>query len=209
MCIASFPVQQTARKLTEWLRDWDDVPWQQCRSPIWFCHLGGFQKQAMIYCTLNGLYTMQSLCWVCTMAECRWICFGCPFEVVFKGKQKKAPFKPGGGMPEVGDSAFTRFRHWRFGLWKFLKVLPDKLSWQNINARAALISGPPGIGKTTTCGDLRHWKYREYCLLSITGWKWLVSTIHLKYLHSSKSLPSLHISTMIWCRELFLEPSLL
>jgi len=55
----------TVRKLTEWLRDWDDV--------------------------------------------------------VFKGKQKKAPFKPGGGMPE------------------------------NINARAALISGPPGIGKTTTC----------------------------------------------------------
>lgn len=42
-------------------------------------------------------------------------------DVVLKGKQKKAPFKPGGGMPE------------------------------NINARAALISGPPGIGKTTTC----------------------------------------------------------
>ncbi|OLP88530.1 Replication factor C subunit 1 [Symbiodinium microadriaticum] len=53
------------RKLTEWLRDWDDV--------------------------------------------------------VLKGRTKKAPFKPGGGMPE------------------------------NINARAALISGPPGIGKTTTC----------------------------------------------------------
>eukprot|EP00931_Biecheleriopsis_adriatica_P089853 TRINITY_DN63928_c0_g1_i1.p1 TRINITY_DN63928_c0_g1~~TRINITY_DN63928_c0_g1_i1.p1 ORF type:complete len:775 (-),score=197.00 TRINITY_DN63928_c0_g1_i1:108-2186(-) len=53
------------RKLTEWLRDWDDV--------------------------------------------------------VIKGKTKKAAFKPGGGMPE------------------------------NINARAVLISGPPGIGKTTTC----------------------------------------------------------
>eukprot|EP00933_Yihiella_yeosuensis_P040860 TRINITY_DN35266_c0_g1_i1.p1 TRINITY_DN35266_c0_g1~~TRINITY_DN35266_c0_g1_i1.p1 ORF type:complete len:818 (-),score=211.02 TRINITY_DN35266_c0_g1_i1:195-2363(-) len=52
------------RKLTEWLRDWDDV--------------------------------------------------------VLKGKTKKAGFKPGGGMPD------------------------------NINARAALISGPPGIGKTTS-----------------------------------------------------------
>lgn len=42
-------------------------------------------------------------------------------DVVLKGKTKKAPFKAGGGMPE------------------------------NVNARAALISGPPGIGKTTTC----------------------------------------------------------
>eukprot|EP00913_Durusdinium_trenchii_P000302 g276.t1 len=42
-------------------------------------------------------------------------------DVVFKGKVKKAAFKPGGGMPE------------------------------NINARAVLISGPPGIGKTTAC----------------------------------------------------------
>ncbi|CAE8736092.1 unnamed protein product, partial [Polarella glacialis] len=41
-------------------------------------------------------------------------------DVVLKGKSKKVGFKPGGGMPE------------------------------NINARAALISGPPGIGKTTT-----------------------------------------------------------
>lgn len=54
-----------AKKLTEWLRDWDDV--------------------------------------------------------VLKGKTKRAGFKPGGGMPD------------------------------NINARAALVSGPPGIGKTTTC----------------------------------------------------------
>eukprot|EP00930_Biecheleria_cincta_P057818 TRINITY_DN43691_c0_g1_i1.p1 TRINITY_DN43691_c0_g1~~TRINITY_DN43691_c0_g1_i1.p1 ORF type:complete len:802 (+),score=151.20 TRINITY_DN43691_c0_g1_i1:104-2509(+) len=54
-----------AKKLTEWLRDWDDV--------------------------------------------------------VLKGKTKRAAFKPGGGMPD------------------------------NINARAALVSGPPGIGKTTTC----------------------------------------------------------
>jgi len=53
------------RKLTEWLRDWDDV--------------------------------------------------------VLRGKKKMAGFKPGGGMPD------------------------------NVNARAALISGPPGIGKTTTC----------------------------------------------------------
>mmetsp|Transcript_54444 Transcript_54444/g.97305 ORF Transcript_54444/g.97305 Transcript_54444/m.97305 type:complete len:791 (-) Transcript_54444:143-2515(-) len=42
-------------------------------------------------------------------------------DVVIKGNTKRAGFKPGGGMPE------------------------------NINARAALISGPPGIGKTTTC----------------------------------------------------------
>mmetsp|Transcript_45214 Transcript_45214/g.105447 ORF Transcript_45214/g.105447 Transcript_45214/m.105447 type:complete len:798 (-) Transcript_45214:101-2494(-) len=42
-------------------------------------------------------------------------------NVVLKGRTKKVPFKPGGGMPE------------------------------NLNARAALISGPPGIGKTTTC----------------------------------------------------------
>ena len=28
-------------------------------------------------------------------------------------------------------------------------------SRQNINARAALISGPPGIGKTTSCRELR------------------------------------------------------
>lgn len=54
-----------AKKLTEWLRDWDDV--------------------------------------------------------VLKGKTKRAGFKPGGGMPD------------------------------NINARAALVSGSPGIGKTTTC----------------------------------------------------------
>lgn len=42
-------------------------------------------------------------------------------SVVLKGQSKKAPFKPGGGMPE------------------------------NVNARAALVSGPPGIGKTTAC----------------------------------------------------------
>lgn len=53
------------RKLTEWLRDWDDV--------------------------------------------------------VLRGRKKMAGFKPGGGMPD------------------------------NINARAALVSGPPGIGKTTAC----------------------------------------------------------
>jgi len=41
-------------------------------------------------------------------------------DVVLHGKTKRAAFKPGGGMPE------------------------------NINARAALLSGPPGIGKTTT-----------------------------------------------------------
>jgi len=41
-------------------------------------------------------------------------------DVVLRGKKKPVAFKPGGGMPE------------------------------NINARAALISGPPGIGKTTT-----------------------------------------------------------
>jgi len=41
-------------------------------------------------------------------------------DVVLRGNTKKAAFKPGGGMPE------------------------------NINARAALLSGPPGIGKTTT-----------------------------------------------------------
>lgn len=41
-------------------------------------------------------------------------------NVVLKGQTKKPAFKPGGGMPE------------------------------NINARAALVSGPPGIGKTTT-----------------------------------------------------------
>lgn len=41
-------------------------------------------------------------------------------SVVLKGQTKRAAFKPGGGMPE------------------------------NINARAALLSGPPGIGKTTT-----------------------------------------------------------
>merc|ERR1719473_1345832 len=40
-------------------------------------------------------------------------------SVVLRGNTKKAAFKPGGGMPE------------------------------NINARAALLSGPPGIGKTT------------------------------------------------------------
>eukprot|EP00405_Crypthecodinium_cohnii_P045267 CAMPEP_0206579160 /NCGR_PEP_ID=MMETSP0325_2-20121206/32390_1 /ASSEMBLY_ACC=CAM_ASM_000347 /TAXON_ID=2866 /ORGANISM="Crypthecodinium cohnii, Strain Seligo" /LENGTH=922 /DNA_ID=CAMNT_0054084931 /DNA_START=50 /DNA_END=2818 /DNA_ORIENTATION=+ len=53
------------RKLTEWLRDWDDV--------------------------------------------------------VLKGKKKPVAFRPGGGQPD------------------------------NINARAVLVSGPPGIGKTTTC----------------------------------------------------------
>mmetsp|Transcript_117308 Transcript_117308/g.215912 ORF Transcript_117308/g.215912 Transcript_117308/m.215912 type:complete len:897 (+) Transcript_117308:45-2735(+) len=41
-------------------------------------------------------------------------------NVVLKGQKKPSAFKPGGGMPE------------------------------NINARAALLSGPPGIGKTTT-----------------------------------------------------------
>lgn len=40
-------------------------------------------------------------------------------DVVLRGRKKVAPFRPGGGMPE------------------------------NLNARAALISGPPGIGKTT------------------------------------------------------------
>jgi len=42
-------------------------------------------------------------------------------NVVLKGRKKMAGFKPGGGMPD------------------------------NINARAALVSGPPGIGKTTAC----------------------------------------------------------
>eukprot|EP00931_Biecheleriopsis_adriatica_P086646 TRINITY_DN61268_c0_g1_i1.p1 TRINITY_DN61268_c0_g1~~TRINITY_DN61268_c0_g1_i1.p1 ORF type:complete len:877 (+),score=205.35 TRINITY_DN61268_c0_g1_i1:136-2631(+) len=42
-------------------------------------------------------------------------------DVVLRGKTKKVPFRPGGGIPE------------------------------NLNARAALVSGPPGIGKTTTC----------------------------------------------------------
>jgi len=42
-------------------------------------------------------------------------------DVVLRGRTKAAPFKPGGGMPD------------------------------NINARAALVSGPPGIGKTTAC----------------------------------------------------------
>ena len=78
---------------------------------------GGFQNQAMICrielskCKASGLYTMPSLCWVCTwqsvVESMMLVCFGRFFEVVFKGKQKKAPFKPGGGMPEVGDSAFT------------------------------------------------------------------------------------------------------
>eukprot|EP00811_Abedinium_folium_P028811 NODE_448_length_3040_cov_8.023687.p1 GENE.NODE_448_length_3040_cov_8.023687~~NODE_448_length_3040_cov_8.023687.p1 ORF type:complete len:918 (+),score=340.15 NODE_448_length_3040_cov_8.023687:357-2756(+) len=42
-------------------------------------------------------------------------------DVVLRGKTKRPAFKPGGGMPE------------------------------NINARAVLVSGPPGIGKTTSC----------------------------------------------------------
>eukprot|EP00927_Polykrikos_kofoidii_P029760 TRINITY_DN25672_c0_g1_i1.p1 TRINITY_DN25672_c0_g1~~TRINITY_DN25672_c0_g1_i1.p1 ORF type:complete len:935 (-),score=184.64 TRINITY_DN25672_c0_g1_i1:525-3281(-) len=42
-------------------------------------------------------------------------------SVVLKGNKKKVPFKPGGGIPD------------------------------NVNARALLVSGPPGIGKTTTC----------------------------------------------------------
>lgn len=46
-------------------------------------------------------------------------------EVVLKGKVKEAP------APEA---------------WQKFTPTPD-----NINARAALISGPPGIGKTTTC----------------------------------------------------------
>jgi replication factor C subunit 1 len=41
-------------------------------------------------------------------------------SVVLKGNTKKVAFKPGGGVPE------------------------------NVNARAVLLSGPPGIGKTTT-----------------------------------------------------------
>ena len=40
--------------------------------------------------------------------------------VVLKGQKKQVPFRPGGGIPD------------------------------NVNARAALISGPPGIGKTTS-----------------------------------------------------------
>lgn len=40
-------------------------------------------------------------------------------DVVLRGRTKPVPFKPGGGMPD------------------------------NVNARAALVSGPPGIGKTT------------------------------------------------------------
>mmetsp|Transcript_9555 Transcript_9555/g.21892 ORF Transcript_9555/g.21892 Transcript_9555/m.21892 type:complete len:816 (-) Transcript_9555:75-2522(-) len=47
-------------------------------------------------------------------------------DVVLKGKKKLAPFKPGGGMPD------------------------------NINARAALVSGPPGIGKTTAARLVAH-----------------------------------------------------
>mmetsp|Transcript_28686 Transcript_28686/g.52242 ORF Transcript_28686/g.52242 Transcript_28686/m.52242 type:complete len:845 (-) Transcript_28686:94-2628(-) len=47
-------------------------------------------------------------------------------DVVLKGKKKVAPFKPGGGMPD------------------------------NINARAALVSGPPGIGKTTAARLVAH-----------------------------------------------------
>lgn len=42
-------------------------------------------------------------------------------DVVLKGKKKPVAFRPGGGMPD------------------------------NVNARALLVSGPPGIGKTTTC----------------------------------------------------------
>lgn len=42
-------------------------------------------------------------------------------DVVFRGRTKMARFKPGGGMPD------------------------------NVNARAALVSGPPGIGKSTAC----------------------------------------------------------
>uniref|UniRef100_A0A7S4SUN7 Replication factor C subunit 1 n=1 Tax=Alexandrium monilatum TaxID=311494 RepID=A0A7S4SUN7_9DINO len=42
-------------------------------------------------------------------------------NVVLRGQKKAVAFKPGGGMPE------------------------------NVNARAALVSGPPGIGKTTAC----------------------------------------------------------
>ena len=50
-----------------------------------------------------------------------WTKWAASCQVVLKGKVKTARFKPGGGRPE------------------------------NINARAALVSGPPGIGKTTTC----------------------------------------------------------
>eukprot|EP00747_Dinoflagellata_sp_TGD_P063421 gnl/TRDRNA2_/TRDRNA2_153437_c5_seq3.p1 gnl/TRDRNA2_/TRDRNA2_153437_c5~~gnl/TRDRNA2_/TRDRNA2_153437_c5_seq3.p1 ORF type:complete len:913 (+),score=207.98 gnl/TRDRNA2_/TRDRNA2_153437_c5_seq3:54-2741(+) len=42
-------------------------------------------------------------------------------DVVLRGNKRPVAFKPGGGVPE------------------------------NPNARAALVSGPPGIGKTTTC----------------------------------------------------------
>jgi len=42
-------------------------------------------------------------------------------DVVFRGNTKKVPFKGGGGIPD------------------------------NVNSRAILVSGPPGIGKTTTC----------------------------------------------------------
>merc|ERR1719324_1251739 len=56
-------------------------------------------------------------------------------SVVLKGQTKKAAFKPGGGMPE------------------------------NVNARAALLSGPPGIGKTTSArlvAQLQGWEVLEY-----------------------------------------------
>mmetsp|Transcript_2489 Transcript_2489/g.5441 ORF Transcript_2489/g.5441 Transcript_2489/m.5441 type:complete len:895 (-) Transcript_2489:132-2816(-) len=42
-------------------------------------------------------------------------------SVVLRGQAKKVAFRPGGGVPE------------------------------NVNARAVLVSGPPGTGKTTTC----------------------------------------------------------
>lgn len=56
-------------------------------------------------------------------------------DVVLRGQTKRAAFKPGGGMPE------------------------------NINARAALLSGPPGIGKTTSArlvAQLQGWEVLEY-----------------------------------------------
>lgn len=115
-----------------------------------------------------------------------WICdLISQSKVVFKGKVKKAAFKPGGGMPEVPQKSTHFLREesetWRTNIARSSKeTLQNHRSlhsgwhhawvWtfcilgghmvhsfaQNINARAVLISGPPGIGKTTACRAARR-----------------------------------------------------